>query len=124
MGFSLKSVFRAPKKIFKAAKKVVKSPLFPVIAGIAGPAMLAKYGASGALGSGVFQTGNALGSMGARAALSNAIAQAASGEASGNSDKSTRRWCGDACTPRYVFFWWHSDYRSWPWPFIYVYSFK
>ena len=80
MGFSLKSVFRAPKKIFKAAKKVVKSPLFPVIAGIAGPAMLAKYGASGALGSGVFQTGNALGSMGARAALSNAIAQAASGE--------------------------------------------
>ena len=42
--------------------------------------MLAKYGASGALGSGVFQTGNALGSMGARAALSNAIAQAASGE--------------------------------------------
>ena len=47
MGFSLKSVFRAPKKIFKAAKKVVKSPLFPVIAGIAGPAMLAKYGASG-----------------------------------------------------------------------------
>ena len=80
MGFSLKSVFRAPKKIIKAAKKVVKSPLFPVIAGIAGPAMLAKYGTSGALGSGVFQAGNALGSMGARAALSNAIAQAASGE--------------------------------------------
>ena len=80
MGFSLKSVFRAPKKIIKAAKKVVKSPLFPVIAGIAGPAMLAKYGASGALGSGVFQAGNALGSMGARAALSNAIAQAAQGD--------------------------------------------
>ena len=71
------SVVRKAKKIvkspFKATKKIFKSPLFPIAAGIFGPAALASAG-------GPFAGAGFLGSMGARAGLSNLVAQALSGE--------------------------------------------
>ena len=70
------SVVRKAKKIvkspFKATKKIFKSPLFPIAAGIFGPAALASAG-------GPFAGAGFLGSMGARAGLSNLVAQALSG---------------------------------------------
>ena len=74
MGSIVRSITRAPKKVFKGVKKLAKSPLAPIAAGIFGPAALA------AMGPGTFGAGAALGSMGARAGLSNLIAQALSGE--------------------------------------------
>ena len=64
----------AVKKITRPIKKIAKSPLAPIAAGIFGPAALA------AMGPGTFGAGAALGSMGARAGISNLIAQALSGE--------------------------------------------
>ena len=64
----------AVKKITRPIKKIAKSPLAPIAAGIFGPAALAT------MGPGTFGAGAALGSMGARAGLSNLIAQALSGE--------------------------------------------
>ena len=63
----------AVKKITKPIKKIVKSPLTPIAAGIFGPAVLASAG-------GPFAGSGFLGSMGARAGLSNLVAQALSGE--------------------------------------------
>ena len=63
----------AVKKITKPIKKIVKSPLAPIAAGIFGPAVLASAG-------GPFAGSGFLGSMGARAGLSNLVAQALSGE--------------------------------------------
>ena len=73
MGSVVRSITRAPKKVFKGVKKLTKSPLFPIAAGIFGPAALASAG-------GPFAGAGFLGSMGARAGLSNLIAQALSGE--------------------------------------------
>ena len=64
----------AVKKITKPIKKIVKSPLAPIAAGIFGPAALA------AMGPGTFGGAGFLGSMGARAGISNLVAQALSGE--------------------------------------------
>jgi len=74
MGSIVRSITRAPKKVFKGVKKLAKSPLAPIAAGIFGPAALA------AMGPGTFGGAGFLGSMGARAGLSNLIAQALSGE--------------------------------------------
>jgi len=63
----------AVKKVTKPIKKIVKSPLAPIAAGIFGPAVLASAG-------GPFAGSGFLGSMGARAGLSNLVAQALSGE--------------------------------------------
>jgi len=63
----------AVKKITRPIKKIAKSPLLPIAAGIFGPAALASAG-------GPFAGAGFLGSMGARAGLSNLIAQALSGE--------------------------------------------
>jgi len=73
MGSIVRSITRAPKKVFKGVKKLAKSPLLPIAAGIFGPAALASAG-------GPFAGAGFLGSMGARAGLSNLIAQALSGE--------------------------------------------
>ena len=73
MGSIVRSITRAPKKVFKGVKKLAKSPLAPIAAGIFGPAALASAG-------GPFAGAGFLGSMGARAGLSNLIAQALSGE--------------------------------------------
>jgi hypothetical protein len=73
MGSIVRSITRAPKKVFKGVKKLTKSPLFPIAAGIFGPAALASAG-------GPFAGAGFLGSMGARAGLSNLVAQALSGE--------------------------------------------
>ena len=74
MGSIVRSITRAPKKVFKGVKKLAKSPLAPIAAGIFGPAALA------AMGPGTFGGAGFLGSMGARAGLSNLVAQALSGE--------------------------------------------
>ena len=73
MGSVVRSITRAPKKLAKGIKKLAKSPLAPIAAGIFGPAALASAG-------GPFAGAGFLGSMGARAGLSNLIAQALSGE--------------------------------------------
>jgi hypothetical protein len=73
MGSIVRSITRAPKKVFKGVKKLAKSPLAPIAAGIFGPAALASAG-------GPFAGAGFLGSMGARAGISNLIAQALSGE--------------------------------------------
>ena len=73
MGSIVRSITRAPKKLAKGVKKLAKSPLAPIAAGIFGPAALASAG-------GPFAGAGFLGSMGARAGLSNLIAQALSGE--------------------------------------------